>query len=80
MQFNDFYIKAIIDELVSMLFELYDEISCDGGLGGRVKLQIETAKLCHELYYHICDDLLKTGKLPEEMFGNQDERQPNSNV
>lgn len=75
MKFNDFYVKAIFDELVGMVFELYDEITCDGGLGGRVKLQIAIARICHELYFYICDELHKNGMLPDDMHGYKNERQ-----
>ncbi len=69
MRFNGFYRKTIIDELVGMLFESYDEITPDGGLGKDIELQIATAKHCHELYFYICDELQKLGMLPNDMRG-----------
>ena len=75
MKFNDFYIKSIIDELVGLLFESYDEITPDGGLGNNIELHIATAKHCHEVYFYICDELQKNGMLPDNMHGYGKERQ-----
>lgn len=75
MEFNGFYIKAIIDELVGMLFESYDEVTPDGGLGENTELKIGIAKHLQELFFYYCDELHKNGILPEGMHGYKAEQQ-----